>query len=485
MPGLLGDKKVSPKERAQRAFCVMWNWGMEISRTLKDRQERGGLLTLNEIHWYNDVLKWARESNVPSLVHKLTQFDDFVSQSEEKYYQQMVERSREERQKELKQLATRGPSVKSFKGKLKSFQGKAIDTIRVGVSFRIDQSGKAHTYDVDGVMAMNKLGLPFKIEAVALPLGASGSKTPVREASWDELKTIDILYIPGAPVANDTQVGATKEDSEVALARLKKPFELTEHNSRSGYEVRLLQMAQTLGIPVLAICAGSWRLLQAYGGRVRTLPKEERDRHKSENTAQTWNLKHDIQVEEDSLLHDMVQLFELPDSNTTHWAVADESSPGTLALGPLSNRPVNPHTDQPSRNPRELLRISARTSGDEHENTIEGFESRSGAPHLGIQWHPESNLPGMPGFETASVRQKKASARLFTGMAQAGYASRARRNVGDELRARFQISRLRQVLGLHSDDEAREEWEKIAEKVEGLPTDDDIRHYLIMFNLAF
>ncbi|MBE7901783.1 hypothetical protein IPD43_29970, partial [Paenibacillus polymyxa] len=66
--------------------------------------------------------------------------------------------------------------------------------------------------------------------------------------------------------------------------------------------------------------------------------------------------------------------------------------------------------------------------------------SKHGAPVLGVQWHPESYLPGMPGQDKgmgkkAQERTENAK-RIFTAMVQSAETYRNRKSVVAEIKSR-------------------------------------------------
>lgn len=318
----------------------------------------------------------------------------------------------------------------------------ARQTVTVGVSFRTDGSGTAHIeHDLQAIMGLNQLLdskgqrlFPFDVVGVGLPRGASGSATPARNASASELDDIDLLYIPGAPAANDTQIDQpdsghlqgrpkTHEGQNLNTAKRKDNETaqrvMAEHRSRAAYELQLLGMAKTRGIPVLAVCAGSWRLLESYGGTVRTLEVTQRAKHKAVDSKQTWALSHALKVMGGQTLVKLLLAkgitlseagtFGIDELNSTHWAVASTQD-GELARG--------------SGDPSKLLSISAV---DPDTDTVEAFESLYGAPVMGIQWHPECYLPGMQGDMNGQASLISRS--LFEFMAFAAATSAKRRSL--------------------------------------------------------
>lgn len=351
--------------------------------------------------------------------------------------------------------------------------------IRVGVSFRTDQRGGAHSgYDVRAFEAAEQIYPGHRAVTQALPRGASGGDTPPREANWEDLDEIDLIFIPGAPMANSTQV-ATSSDAAAAaeeegVSRPRNARERTEHESRSAYELRLIAMARTRGIPVLAVCAGSWRLLEAYNGVVRTLPVGQRGRHKARPPTGAWDIGHGVEITRRSLLHDLIGRDHLSGTNSTHWAVAAETPAGRLRRNALGGE-----------DPSDMIDVMARTTGSRPElNTVEGFGSRSGVPHIGAQWHPETYLPGMPGYDAAHEAQRSAAAGLFRGMFEAAGATRARRTVVRQLDRRFFGRRLNAALGLRDDETGSQVYDELAQELGRPPTEADIRDHLARFNIG-
>lgn len=207
-----------------------------------------------------------------------------------------------------------------------------MPTITIGVSYRTDSNGKMHlendckalkSFAESGIL--KKLwGLDVAIKIKSLPAHASNQKEIERSVSTDDvlkdLEEVDFLYIPGAPSALDSQIGSS---ADIKLFEEEESFNTTksnpatkkakdlkdqkrkrdEYESRSQYELKLIDIARTRGMGILAVCAGSWRLLEAYGGGVRTLPKAVREYHHSDDRQNPWKIKHDININKGTMLH--------------------------------------------------------------------------------------------------------------------------------------------------------------------------------------
>ncbi|GFM62046.1 gamma-glutamyl-gamma-aminobutyrate hydrolase family protein [Pseudomonas capsici] len=354
--------------------------------------------------------------------------------------------------KELEEIAKLQTASKLL-AQIKSSATFLPEVINVGVTFRTDSRGTAHAeHDMKAMRALNEMInnqgkrlFPFEVNPIALPRGASGESAPTRDAKWYDLDDIHLLYIPGAPSANDTQTGSSLDArlnaDEAKLNKAKGARNIEEHTNRARYELKLLGIAKQRGIPVLAVCAGSWRLLESYGGKVRTLELTERNKHKASNTADTWTLEHNIKLLGGAKLVRFAQstglsLSDITGFNSTHWAVA---STYTITLTtPENNTSILAHTniladgtDTPSR----LLEVTAQ---DPDTHTVEAFESLFGAPVMGIQWHPESYLPTMMGAQQGSPESRALSHSIFEFMVFAAQTAKRRRDVITQINAEEQ-----------------------------------------------
>ncbi|WP_080495244.1 gamma-glutamyl-gamma-aminobutyrate hydrolase family protein, partial [Burkholderia ubonensis] len=236
--------------------------------------------------------------------------------------------------------------------------------------------------------------------------------------AMSELSGLDGLYLTGAPSAIHKQ----DENGSKAI-NVPKPSEkakIAERDSRADFEHSLLASARTLGMPVLAVCAGCWRVAEAYGGYTEVLPDDIRSRHYNPGV-DTWKTSHGVSVEPNSFLSSTIPdaSGELERVNSTHWAsVGDFESAGKKLSEktPARLKELQASQKLPST-PSDELSVAAREKVEAvgQVGHIEAFESNNGLV-TGVQWHPESYLPGMPGFDGAdekSVRQADALFRQF------------------------------------------------------------------------
>jgi putative glutamine amidotransferase len=347
--------------------------------------------------------------------------------------------------------------------------------VTIGVSVRPDQGGDAHKYDMDAVQSAKHLfGKPIRIgtskemvtinvEARALPSGIADVKDgdliaqarsdfEFERLVSDDLNCIDLLYIPGGPAATPTQ------QTNIHKMKVTQPgpdqpdtFKTKEARTRNEFEAKLISTAMNRGIPVLAVCAGSWRLLESCGGKVRELSKADVKTHR--DAKNLWALHHDLRVEPGQSVMSAASSWskgDLKGANTTHWAVADEASFGEKFNNKARQQPLSQEERDSPRPPvlhaGDFLQVVAR---EPITNGIEGFESQFGMPLMGAQWHPESNLPGQPGASddlAIGGGMVRFSQEIFRMMILAAVTAKLRRsNVVSTLRSEFGAIKLKPV----------------------------------------
>lgn len=482
-----------------------------------------------------------------------------------------IQRTTESMHRELEAL--RGQRrVSSALGRLgPSVPGAVPNKPRVGITFRTDSSGKVHEeWDKVSVGATRAPTGGLSPSTHTLPHGASGGETPTRDFDPRHLDDVDALYVPGAPVAADSQKAANRSRaprkdrefnrvseesvakarrlavstntkwqaataelnshkkketplprshgspatvSELAYARdvlrrvgehgvnakehldalpkVGEPWQrkslnqlrqevqrglteaarnakterdgaakaqtketrlLTEHQSRSSYEVKALREAYRRGMPTLAVCAGMWRLLEAHGGEVETLPEQERNAHKSRDMQKVWQHSHPIEALPNTHVGDTIGgRRRIPDVNSTHWAAASESRPGLLSQRD-DQRGLKSRPEDPDRDPNAVFRVSARAPGfgprPPVSGTVEAIEGKHGAPMFGLQWHPEGYNPGMPSEDRSPTARTEFAQKFMSQFAQAATAYRHKRGMLTEMkglhREMAQTERLRE-----------------------------------------
>lgn len=363
-------------------------------------------------------------------------------------------------------------------------------TINVGISVRPDGGGGGHGWDRSALNAARRLfdkpvrmgmeEITVEVNPQPIPKGYSGGyddkkrktipteqepkrpervkdlhkdRTSMIESNFDDVFTnsdfngIDLLYIPGAASATPNQLG-----NAVGMVPAEG-FKKTEGDSRDAFETALIRKAMQRGIPILAVCAGSWRLIESFGGQTRELKSSEIGhhhrllRHTEKETTEAsapiptgvdsetrkpnvWDLRSDLDVPSSSrgivrgATDSTLKKYMGPQHrgadvrftglNSTHWAVANTKD-GKLTKAPGSDL-----------DPSKLLEIAA---SDPTTGTVEAFESTHGVPVVGAQWHPEGYLDGMPEdiSPTANRPTVDMSQEVFRNLILAAVTAKTRR----------------------------------------------------------
>ncbi|AKJ29375.1 gamma-glutamyl-gamma-aminobutyrate hydrolase family protein [Caldimonas brevitalea] len=227
------------------------------------------------------------------------------------------------------------------------------------------------------------------------------------------------------------------------------------HGQRVAHEAELMKQAQLTGRPMVGICGGSWRVLESHGGSTQQLnPSTHQARAmpfiKKDGTISNNFTTHGMEIRPDTMLHSQTawQRNEPMDVdggaaarptwhknedpiqhevNTVHWAAARED-----ANGLVPNHP-NPNPEMAAK--LASLEVSARDTNHDFpykgatpdgrpSHSVEAFESRSGAPVMGMQWHPEAYSSGHDDKPAAAMSQA-----ALDYMAKAGDAYEARRTM--------------------------------------------------------
>jgi gamma-glutamyl-gamma-aminobutyrate hydrolase PuuD len=322
-----------------------------------------------------------------------------------------------------------------------------VDIIILGVAWRRDGQNEAHKMDLARMEGLSKgISDNIRIEARTLAWAGAEKWTGTKNANSlhaVNLLDVDVLVIPGGPHANATQINALGGDIKNQARSHAREYA----EARATSELHLISQARRLGMPILALCGGSWRLLESYGGTTIELGSLTTKGRITENAKevgklskrhaspmdQVTALKHDVKIASNSMLHVAIMgnqhkckpgAIELPKKadltmavNSVHWAVAREQSMGGTGQSPAQTYPLVPG---------DQLEVNARDTGG--GRTVEGFESKHGAPTFGLQWHPEYQYD--IGDESG---QPMWNQRALLYIAKAGQAYRRRRLMTDAL----------------------------------------------------
>lgn len=221
--------------------------------------------------------------------------------------------------------------------------------------------------------------------------------------------------------------------SEQGLLVIPGRARVLEHEKvREGHELKIIKQALNRGQPILGLCAGSWRVLEALrewtdcpNQEDCTLEVKDHCNAKmlglqARGTAATYNIQlHDIKVTEGSLLQKMMWSKHFRDTslhvNSVHWKAINENVlPPNTAVSAKAAK--NPQFDGKNRQGNVI---------ESETGTVEAIETLFGSPIICTQWHPEAYGSSHP------------SGRLITAMAQAGDAYAVKRKILAEFQTHY------------------------------------------------
>ncbi len=288
-------------------------------------------------------------------------------------------------------------------------------------------------------------------------------------------KGYGLLIIPGG---NWSLRGELPKPSKDHIPKKKDVEAQKRYEARETFEHLLVRDAIRKGRPILAICHGSARLLEAFGGVTHcVVPNTHQSRQMlyicrdgsvanvaDQHAIQFINSKH-------SLLSRIVRWKKIPTDqsekggwrkntkfvstklpdkvNSMHWSVAAETVAETMEFQ-LRNYEVHSTKDAKAEKTQafrlanlmvtarsqdfpdcyDSLKTKASTSSEEYpEYSAEAFETRHGAPTIAVQWHPEAYETAEKGKSTAKRTTKDITGfhhQLILFLAQAGWAYQMR-----------------------------------------------------------
>lgn len=226
-----------------------------------------------------------------------------------------------------------------------------------------------------------------------------GARKPENAAS--DLSAVDGLFIPGGQ----------DRDSEGS----------NEQTTRHAYEQALVKEARSIGMPTLAVCGGSRAFAKAFGAQETRLSKSQRRIHKQKTSSQAHGLSF---PEPHSILGGASPTpGTLDQINSTHEKIADLS---TVDMLPTSSIGID--------TPEQELRVTAT----DEANNPEGFETRYGAPMVGVTSHPEAIYRGSGDRAAATSDAQEWSDNIFKAYQQSMQTYANKKQVNAELRSRSQ-----------------------------------------------
>lgn len=232
------------------------------------------------------------------------------------------------------------------------------------------------------------------------------------------------------------------------------------HEAQNQFEQELIRQAMVRGQPILAICAGCWPLWQyvpkEYEGK-RETPGRVKKVHGHAYSKMIYMSEkhgravdntqiHGVGVVKDSLLATILNKYTKVGGNgVNNWAVLKQD-PTTEYATNLRVNSVHSWAPDGAFVP-DFFQESGLSICDEglapanrggpmdvQEKTIEAFETKHGAPTMGIQWHPEAYNKNK---NTKGVLDADKHRAIIQYMAKAGVAYGHRRTMLAELESIF------------------------------------------------
>ena len=231
--------------------------------------------------------------------------------------------------------------------------------------------------------------------------------TPLTSSSIDG----GLLYIPGM-----TRDSYNKQSNS--------------HKVRIEFEKNIIKDALLRGQPILAVCAGSWTLWEAMGGKIKSVADHNygggMPRISNKNKITHNKAVHRLELCRDTLPYNIftnnyeVDLINIS-VNSHHWMAPDElTTPENIEI---SARAI--------KDPEITIKTRQGIKMEPEENITEAFTTIYGAPVMGIQWHPEAYN------WNCSANNDLFNHKILTFMAQSGKAYQAKQVLLEELKDKF------------------------------------------------
>jgi gamma-glutamyl-gamma-aminobutyrate hydrolase PuuD len=238
----------------------------------------------------------------------------------------------------------------------------------------------------------------------------------------------------------------------MGVSRSAKEKQLPSFQLRMRHETVLLEKAKRYGQPIFAICGGAWQLWQSEGGRLVDVSghgyRGGMSYINSRGSVGRNKMMHRIRFragKNSGILRGGMGLFKrrvmqkYPAVNSVHWL-----APGQASVPSGYTVTAKAVTDNILRSEQERKQYVSPQGG-----SVEAFESKYGAPQLGVQWHPEAYYG-----DTPAQYESERHLGLVRYMASAGDAFHARRKTVCHLEGIFKrypnpIKLLRPVESAH------------------------------------
>lgn len=267
-----------------------------------------------------------------------------------------------------------------------SLTSKSSSNTVLGIAYRDDQNGRGAFTDHYTIRrATGKLTAVLAPESVDLThfhhqqqqYTAHGKEYP-----------LSLPLCTGSPTVFNHQFSTQTGGLIIpGLARGSEKGTALSEDKREVYEHSLIREARNRGMPILGLCAGSWRLWQHYGGQLKPAQNHCYGGGmfyiKKDGNVGVNKQIHRISVNSTSLLARAMQLptkRTQPAVNSVHWLAPDiKTLPEDLQVSAsaVPDEAIAPNSRQGS-----TMKVEKKT--------VEAFETKHGAPVLAIQWHGEA-----------------------------------------------------------------------------------------------
>ncbi len=205
-----------------------------------------------------------------------------------------------------------------------------------------------------------------------------------------------------------------------------------EEKTREDYEQALIRNARNTGLPTLGICGGSRCLARGFGAQGVELSDDDKAVHNRRGTAA---MAHPLKFPDPhTILGSAARRGTVDSINSTHQKIVsyrevdtkqvaqDAARPPKVELSPVNRLDATGETE---------LSVSAQSP----EGHPEGFETRYGAPMIGVTSHPEAIHGASSAARDAATDQgREWSDNVFKAFEQSMRTHAARQEVNRALR---------------------------------------------------
>lgn len=262
-----------------------------------------------------------------------------------------------------------------------------------------------------------------------LRLGLDESMDSPQNSNKNEMQDIDgLIFIPGRPSEKGN-----------------------DFDARCNFELTQIARAMLRGQPVLAICAGAWRLFEACVSKIITAQLNTSSLLVDSTDHTYRSMPYIVQnggVGNNVIIHDVIlhpntmleSIYQHQQNLNLIEEESDASKPPYVEVNSVHWQVIN-QTIFNNKHVANMFAISATSTGKRDiknsqqnnmipdENIVEAFETKTGVPMLGIQWHPEAFFKNKKAEDSNNFHLN-----IIRNMTLAGDAYHAKRNLLKEFK---------------------------------------------------